>query len=153
MAGFKLSWSIEGVTQLSRRLEGLSANTKNLTVPFRKSADTLIRTFSRDVFSTQGAAIGEKWKRLSPYTVAQKARQGYPSDTLIRTGKMRRSFTSIVASDQAVVYNTAPYFKYHQSNKPRTKIPRRVMMKLGEIQRQQVVKIFQRYLQEQLTQK
>src|SRR5690349_2875717 len=150
MAGFNLAWEVEGVTQLSRRLEGLSANTRNLTVPFRKSADTLVRTFSRDVFSTQGAVIGEKWKRLSPYTVAQKARQGFPPDPLIRTGKMQRSFTSIVSSNRAVVYNTASYFKYHQSNQPRKKIPRRVMMKLGEKQKQQVVKIFQRYLQEQV---
>src|SRR3954469_4067798 len=153
MAGLKLQWSIEGATQLSRRLESLSANTRNLTVPFRKSADSLIRTFSRDVFSTQGAVIGEKWKRLSPYTVAQKARQGFPTDPLVRTGKMQRSFTSIVSSQQAVVYNTQDYFKYHQSNKPRSHLPRRVMMKLGEMQKQQVVKIFQRYLQEQVAKK
>jgi phage gpG-like protein len=153
MAGFRLQWGIEGTTQLSRRLEGLNANTKNLTVPFRKSADTLVRTFSRDVFSTQGAVIGAKWKRLSPYTVAQKARLGYTSGPLIRTGNMQRSFRSIVASDQAVVYNTAKYFPYHQSNKQRNKIPRRQMMKLGETQKQQVVKIFQRYLQEQIAKK
>jgi phage gpG-like protein len=153
MAGFVIQWDVEGSRQLSRRLEGLSASTTNLTVPFRKSADMLISVFSKDVFATQGAAIGQKWKRLSPYTVAQKARLGFPSDILIRTGKMRRSFTSIVASDQAVVYNTADYFKFHQSRQPRKKLPRRAMLSLAEQQKQQVVKIFQRYLQEQLAHK
>ena len=71
---------------MSRRLEGLSANTKNLTVPFRKSADMLIGVYSRDVFTTRGAVINKPWKRLSPYTVAQKARQGYPTDPLVRNG-------------------------------------------------------------------
>src|SRR3954452_18103728 len=103
MAGFKLEWSIEGEKTLSRRLEGLSAHTKNLTVPFRKSANMLIGVYSRDVFTTRGAVIGKPWKRLSPYTVAQKDRSGYPSDPLVRTGKMKRSFTSIVSSQQAVV--------------------------------------------------
>src|SRR3954451_13426957 len=97
---FVLQWQVEGATQLSRRLEGLSAHTKNLTVPFRKSADMLIGVYSRDVFTTRGAVINKPWKRLSPYTVAQKARLGYTSGPLIRTGKMKRSFTSIVASDQ-----------------------------------------------------
>src|SRR4051794_28197177 len=150
---FQISWTIEGRTELSRRLEGLSAGTHNLTVPFRKSADMLIGVFSKDVFSTQGAVIGQKWARLSPYTVAQKARLGFPSDPLVRTGKMQRSFTSIVASDQAVIYNTAPYFPYHQSNQARKKLPRRPMMALAEAQKQSVVKIFQRYLQEQVAKK
>lgn len=151
MAGFRLEWSIEGEKQLSRRLEGLTADVKNLTVPFRKSADMLIGVFSKDVFATEGAAIGERWQRLSPYTVAQKARLGYGGKGILeRTGKMRRSFTSVVASDQAVIRNTADYFKYHQSNQPRKKLPRRVIMKLGEQQKEQVVKIFQRYLQEQI---
>src|SRR5215208_7237575 len=128
MAGLYLRWDIEGQRSLSRRLEGLAADLDDLTVPFRKSANMLVGVFSKDVFSTQGAAIGEKWKRLSPYTVAQKARLGFPTEPLIRTGAMQRSFRSIVASDQAVIHNVAPYFKYDQSNQPRKKIPRRVMM-------------------------
>lgn len=147
---FQIRWEIDGRTELSRRLEGLNAHIHDLTVPFRKSADMLVRVFSKDVFSSQGAAIGEKWKRLSPYTVAQKARHGFPLDPLVRTGKMQRSFTSVVASDQAVIRNTAEYFKYHQSRLPRTRLPRRAMMGLAENQKQQIVKIFQRYIQEAL---
>jgi phage gpG-like protein len=150
MAGMYLSWTIEGETQLSRRLEGLVTGIRDMTTPFTTAADMLVKTFSSDVFSSQGAAIGEQWQRLSPYTVAQKARHGYPADPLVRTGKMQHSFTSFVASDQAVIYNTADYFKYHQSNQPRKRLPRRVMMKLGETQKEQVVKIFQRYLMERV---
>lgn len=150
MAGLTISWTIEGETQLSRRLEGLVAGVRDMTTPFRQSADMLVSTFSKDVFATRGGAIGEQWQRLSPYTVAQKARHGYPADPLVRTGKMQGSFTSIVASDRAVIYNTAGYFKYHQSNQPRARLPRRVMMKLGETQKEQVVKVFQRYILEQV---
>ena len=63
---FQLEWSIEGDKQLSRRLLGLDGSLKDYTTPFRESADFLKTLFSRDVFETEGRAIGEKWKRLSP---------------------------------------------------------------------------------------
>jgi hypothetical protein len=71
MNGFQLEWSIEGSKELSRVLIGMESSLKDYTEPFTKSANFLKQTFAVDVFNTQGAAIGEKWKRLSPYTVAQ----------------------------------------------------------------------------------
>jgi len=146
MQGFRLEWSVEGEKQISRVLIGMASNLKDYTRPFRQSADHLTRIFSEDVFDTQGAAIGERWQRLSPYTVAQKARRGFPATPLIGTGKMRGSFRSIVSTDQAVVYNTAPYFKYHQSKQARARLPRRVMMRLSENLRAEIVRFFQEYI-------
>ena len=143
---FQLNWTIEGEKQLSRVLSGLRDDIKNLQAPFSESAKKLIKVFSQDSFSTQGQVINERWARLSPYTVAQKARNGYPPDPLIRTGAMKKSFRSVVQTDSATIYNTAEYFKYHQSNQPRKKIPRRVMMKLAEEQKTMVVRIFQKHL-------
>lgn len=145
---FQLQWSIEGDTQLSRRLIGLQGSLTDYHRPFGEAASYLKATFSRDVFDTQGAAIGERWTRLSPYTVAQKARKGYPATPLIGTGSMRNNFQTIVSSDQAVVYNTAAYFKYHQSKAARSSnLPRRVMMKLADRQKEQIVKYFQEHIQ------
>jgi phage gpG-like protein len=146
MNGFQLEWSIEGSKELSRVLIGMESSLKDYTEPFTKSANFLKQTFAVDVFNTQGAAIGEKWKRLSPYTVAQKARQGMPDTPLIASGNMRASFKTVVTTDQAVISNTAPYFAFHQSKEPRSRLPRRVMMKLSENLKEQVVKYFQDYI-------
>ncbi|OJY74680.1 MAG: hypothetical protein BGP12_06920 [Rhodospirillales bacterium 70-18] len=146
MDDFQLQWTIEGATELSRTLIGLESKLKDYRTPFRQSADMLVRQFSKDVFATQGAVIGEKWKRLSPYTVAQKARLGFSGGPLVRTGRMQRSFESIVSTDQAVVRNTAPYFPYHQSGEPRTRLPRRVMMKLSQSTKAEIVRFFQDYI-------
>lgn len=146
MSGFQISWTIEGVTELSRNLRGMETNLKNFTKPLTKIAQSLVKSFGGEVFDTQGAVIGEKWKRLSPYTVAQKARQGFPPDPLVRTGAMKRGFKAIVTSEQVVIGNTQDYFKYHQSNKPRSKIPRRRMMKLNEQMKQMIVKEFQDHI-------
>ena len=148
MDNLQISWSIEGEKQLSRMLIGMENDLKDLTQPFSDSADYLKQTYSRDVFNTQGAAIGRKWKRLSPATVAAKARLGFSGGPLVRTGKMQNSFQSVVSSEQAVIRNTAEYFKYHQSNQARSsRLPRRVMMALGNNQKAEIVRFFQAYIQ------
>jgi phage gpG-like protein len=139
----QISWEIEGSKELSRVLEGITLGLKDFKRPLQNAADNLVRTFSTDVFNTQGGAINEKWKPLSPVTIAQKARKGQPSDILVATGDMKKSFGSTVGTHQAVVANAAPYFKYHQSKNPRKKLPRRVMMKLAEDQKTMIVKEFQ----------
>lgn len=143
----EIGWTIEGEKQLSRYLREVENSLKDFTVPFKRASDTLKNTFSTEVFETEGSEIGERWERLSPYTVAQKARSGYGGKGILeRTGSMRRSFKTIVSSDQAVIFNTAEYFGYHQSNRPRRKLPRRVMMKLADNQKEMIVKEFQRYI-------
>jgi phage gpG-like protein len=151
MADFKLEWSIEGDKELSRVLIGMGSSMEDFRQPFGSSADYLVRTFSKDVFATQGRVIGEPWKRLSPATVAAKAKLGFFGGPLIRTGQMQNSFQSIVQTDQAVVYNTATYFKFHQSKKgERFRLPRRPMMALGPNQKVTIVRYFQEYIRESM---
>lgn len=142
----EFSWTIEGEKQLSRTMIGVENKIKDLKPAFDQSAKKLISVFSKDVFDTEGAEIKSRWDRLSPYTVAQKARLGFPPDILIRTGRMKNSFKSLVTSEQAVITNDADYFPYHQSNKPRSHLPRRVMMKLADNQKELVMKVFQEHI-------
>jgi phage gpG-like protein len=140
-----LSWQIEGSKQLSRVLQGIGEGIKDWTPAFKETADELAKVFANDVFTTQGAAIGESWKPLQPKYLAKKLADGYPADTLVRTGAMQGAFKTMFKADFAEVWNAIEYFKYHQSKAPRKKLPRRVMMKLGENQKQLVVKIFHTY--------
>lgn len=147
--GFLISWQVEGEQQLLRKLRISQDKVKDWTPAFRQVASVLKKTFSNDVFQTQGGAINERWQKLSPQYLAAKREAGFSGQPLVRTGKMQKSFKTLFKSDLAAVWNTAAYFKYHQSNKPRRKIPRRVMMKLGSQQREVIQKIFQKhYLKE-----
>lgn len=143
----QLSWTIEGEQQLSRVLLGMESSMQDYSYPFAQSAQLLKNTFAVDVFNSQGAAIGEPWAPLSPATVAAKARTYGHTLPLIGTGNMRASFATQVSKDQAVIYNTASYFKYHQSNQPRHRLPRRVMMKLTDNLKESIVKFFQLHIQ------
>lgn len=144
--GLQLEWYIEGEKQLSRVLLDLRGDTTKLFGAFNESAAKLRTQFEKEVFDSRGSSIGESWKPLSPVTLARKARSGYGSHPLIATGAMRRSFRHAATNEFGAVFNTAEYFKYHQSNRPRKKLPRRVMMKLGNNQREMVIKVFQKHI-------
>lgn len=140
-----IEWNIEGGKELSRTLRGIGDGIKDWTPAFKETADDLASVFANEVFDTRGQVIGEKWPPLKPAYLAQKLKQGFPADPLVKTGKMRASFQKLFKADFAEVWNSAEYFKYHQSKQARKIIPRRVMMKLGEQQKQLVVKIFHTY--------
>lgn len=116
---------------------------KDWTPAFAKSGEDLIEVFSYDVFETEGAAIGEDWAPLSPQYAKYKEKR-YPDQGVLQaSGVMRQSFMQMYDSTMLRIWNAAAYFKYHQSNQPRTKIPRRAMMKLTQAMKEMVVKNFQ----------
>jgi phage gpG-like protein len=146
--GFQLTWTIEGETQLSRRLVIMADRVKDWTPAFKETAYTLKEIFSGPVFDTEGAAIEEHWSPLSKAYALRKEKKHPGKGILEATGTMRSGFMTLWRPDMAQVWNKVEYFKYHQSNLPRRSgLPRRVIMKLAETQRQQVVKIFHTYFQ------
>lgn len=139
-----LRFSISGQVQLSRVLLNVSNAVKDWTPALEKSAEDLIEVFSYDVFESEGGAIGEAWDPLSA-AYAKRKEKKYPGNPiLVATGLMQDSFTRLVDTTSLKIGNSAEYFKYHQSSAPRTKLPRRVMMKLTLDLREIVVKNFQR---------
>lgn len=145
---YELTWTIEGSKDLSQRLLIMSDKVKDYTPAFQDSAEYLKEIFSGDVFNTQGGAIDESWAPLSEDYAIRKAKKFPGKGILEATGTMRDSFLTSWAADRAEVWNTAEYFKYHQSNQPRSRLPRRVMMKLAMAQQQAVVKIFHTYFKQ-----
>jgi phage gpG-like protein len=143
--GFGLMFQIEGDVELARVLRVAADKIDNWTPAFEETAITLKKIFSEDVFKTQGAIIEENWSPLSKAYAYRKAKK-YPGKGILEaSGTMKAGFMTMFRNDMTQIWNEISYFKYHQSNQPRTKMPRRVMMKLAEAQRVQVVRIFQKY--------
>lgn len=141
-----ISFSIEGEKQLSRNLTTLDWNLKNWYTEFLATGKYLQNFFAGPVFSSRGGVIGEGWKPLSPAYAAQKAKR-YPGRGILEaTGKMRGSFQYEASSMWTRVFNTTSYFKYHQSRMPRSRLPRRIMMKLAETEKRKIVQIFHKGL-------
>lgn len=130
-----LQFEIEGEKQFSRRLSLMADGVEDFTEPLEKVEGEVMKSFDRN-FAARGGLFGG-WPPPA---------KNYGHPLLEKTGEMRGAFVSVVSSDSVEFGNPTSYFKYHQSKEPRSKIPRRVMMKLDQQRRTFIVKAFQAYL-------
>ena len=144
--GFYLRWRIEGVPELSRILMTTARKVSSLKVPLWR-ASKLILADVEENFETEGRLVGG-WKPLAPSTVAGRMREGYGGEhpILQKTGALRQSFYSRVDNRRAFVSASSPYFAFHQSRKPRTRLPRRAMLVLTDRTRQNIVEEFYKFV-------
>ena len=127
-----ISGAIEGDLQLSRKLIGVSTDLNNFRVPLERSKSQLLHTTEMN-FKASGRLMGGWQPRKRLY--------GWP--ILNKTGRMKNGFKSKVSSTRMEIWNPTTYFKYHQSNKPRRKLPRRVMLKIIGQDKRRIQKSFQ----------
>lgn len=133
-----LAGAIEGDVQLARSLGVKAGKLKDFSVPLQNSGDLLLKTFDQN-FDARGALMGG-WQPRSKV---------YSHPLLEKTGRMRHGFFKrMIGSMVLVLGNRAPYFPYHQSNKARKRLPRRVMMKIIEYDKRAIVKEFQKSMQD-----
>ena len=141
----KLTWTIEGEKQISRVLPNIGNQVHDWTPAFAETARRLKAKFSKEAFVTQGASVGAPWAPLSPEYAAWKAKRYPGKGILVRTGKMQKSFVTQYGAMEASITNPTAYFKYHQSNAPRSRLPRRMMMYLTNGTRSEIVRLFQTF--------
>lgn len=151
--GFNLSFDIEGDKQISRRLRIVAKGMKDFKKPFNKTGKYLKDFIKGNVFETRGRIIGESWKPLNKKYAIWKSKH-YPGKGILEaTGNMRKGFVYKAGKQEVVVGNIVDYFRYHQSNKPRSKMPRRIAMKLNEDNKQRIVKFFHEDIRTKLRKK
>jgi len=133
---FRLQMSLEGETQIDRVL-GISAEgVSDFTTPLNESKEIILNRTEQN-FNSRGNVFGG-W---APRKIAK------PWPLLEQTGKMRRGFYGTVSGGQTLeVGNRDPKFKFHQSNKPRNRLPRRVMLMIDQTSAVSITKAFQAYL-------
>lgn len=142
----ELSFSLQGQEIVHRRL-GISAEgVKSFKQPLDKIGGNFMKAFDLN-FSSRGSLYGG-WAPRKPQFRAGRRVDTWP--LMEKTGRMRKSFNKTVTSTSLTLGNSAPYFVYHQSNKNRTRLPRRMMMKIRQQEATMIVKTFQAYLVEVL---
>jgi phage gpG-like protein len=125
-----VSVNISGDTATIDKINALKESLENFSQAFKTLGAELVSYASNQVFSTQGGVYGTPWKSLAASTQAYKVKhyRQYASLPLIATGLMKNSFDFLATPNTLTIGNTAPYFVYHQSSAPRTKLPRREML-------------------------
>lgn len=130
-----LSAELEGEQQLSRRLGIIADGVEDFSPALENIEKELLHSVDAN-FSQRGGLFGG-W-------VPRKDDNPWP--LLEKTGELRGGFMSAVKSDYLEIGNSVSYFKYHQSNQPRARLPRRVMLKIDQTRKVFITKAFQEYL-------
>jgi phage gpG-like protein len=73
----------------------------------RRIANNTVNYFQDEVFDTQGAAIGSRWKQ------SERAKKD-GGKTLQKTGKGKRSISAKISGNRARIAPRVKYMRYHQ---------------------------------------
>ena len=135
--------SVKGkVKMIERRL--------NNPKPAFQKIGSYLSLYNRKVFSTNGSYGGKAWKPLKPNYLQWKIKAGYNQGTLIRTGKLKRSYVSRPMSIERYMKNSAKYgtnVKYASFHHDGTsKMPARPVMKVTPKMAKSINKIVADYL-------
>lgn len=142
-----------GEKQMSRRILRVSQYADN-TLPIIEAIHRDFLEYEKELFNTEGKSARAGWKPLKPATIKAKAAAGLDPRILHATLTLRRSLTEEsdenavfrASNDGAFMGSSVPYGIYHQSTRPRTKLPRRPPIKLTEAVKIAWIKKVQRYL-------
>jgi phage gpG-like protein len=131
---FQITISVENEAVIDRVLQGYENRASDL----RAAWPEVKRVFQQIVakaFESEGASTGAPWPQLAKRTQQDRVRQGFPPahPILQRTQKLMRALTVgegayVAMTPTSMRYQLSSevgYFKFHQSTRPRTKLPRR----------------------------
>jgi phage gpG-like protein len=130
-----MTFEIEGEKQISAELGIAADHLEDFSEPMAKAADIMMDAVD-DNFDKRGGRFGG-W---------DPRKDTLPHPLLEKTGVMRKGFYKESTSDYAMVGNDDDKFPYHQSNQPRTRLPRRVMLMIDARMRDEIFKAFQEYI-------
>jgi phage virion morphogenesis protein len=141
--------------QLQAALGNIVDRATDLTPALKNLGEYLVRK-TRQRFDTSTAPDGIRWRPLAARTIKAKQRRqstgtpyrtnARPEDILKDTFTLRDSITYQVSSDALAVGTNIEYGIYHQSEEPRTRIPRRAFLGLDDADRAEAIDIIRDYL-------
>lgn len=137
---------VSGFEPILDKIAGLEARLRDPVPAFEISAELLEAHVAR-TWASQGAFAGHPWPPLANRTVHLRQRRlgyyrrapaggaGPRGPILVWTGRSRASFRQgspdhlrRISSTEMVWGSSVPWLRYHQSDRPRTRLPRRPVL-------------------------
>jgi len=150
MAGFELTFEIEGDTQIMRGLSRFADDVKDLSPAFREIAKDFKEIESKQFGSAGGRGSGG-WTPLSPKYAEWKAKHYLGRPLMVLSGLLRESLQgdnpytiADIEPLQVTLGTQIPYAIYHQLGGG--KLPQRRLIDLTEDDKAHWVKLIQQYL-------
>lgn len=146
-------FEVDGEVQVNLALTKIISRVNNL-IPIWDDVEELLRQDVETVFEMEGRP---RWVPLSPQTIISRARRGFPYPQfpmLVNTGRLKSSL--VLRSHYEHIYNKerlwmefgskTPYAIYHQSPRPRRKLPRRPFIYIDRKFVSRTIQILRKYI-------
>jgi phage gpG-like protein len=145
--GFHLTITTEGETVVERHLMRFAQNMEHPHHALDEVGVVMREAVERQ-FASEGGYASGGWKRLTPERVAFKRKHGLDPHILRATDRLMASLTRKFDADHierpsgdALVFGSmVPYGVFHQSSRPRTKIPFRPPVAITPQDKRRMVK-------------
>ena len=130
MAEAVTSYIVENDDDFNKALDRLAAVTNDFRIPFGLIAKEFYRG-NKKIFTLQSAGkyedLNEKYKKT------KKREVGFVYPILFKSGRLASSLVNagdpeavrVITKQNLLLGTDVPYLKYHQSDRPRTKLPLR----------------------------
>jgi phage gpG-like protein len=134
----------EAMNRRKKKLEKRESTNKKVIVYVDK--------WIQDNFKEQGAkAEGSKWQDLAPSTILARQKIGKgPTPILEIDGTLKTRWKHLYDKDSAIIQSGVDYGIYHDSDKPRKKLPQRKIVPRRENVIDGIRKIYKMFLGETL---
>lgn len=149
-----LRFNFSGLQDVSRTLMAVEGRAMDFTPAWPHVADAL-RLIAKQNFASEGAHGGAPWQGLAASTQADRRRNGFnPGHPILkRSGALEYSLTGITSDSLIVETATSfrfgsfvPWFPYHQSTAPRSRLPRRAPINLTAADKDEAIRPLRVYL-------
>lgn len=122
---------------------------KNLT-PFFRSAETFLKSATKEQFETEGKYMTARWNKLKPSTKKSRAIKGYAGKPILEnTGRLKNSYKTKFRGSTIIVWGTnVPYAEFHQLGT--TKMRARRVLAMNKRMREAIDKLFTFYINQLL---
>lgn len=154
----RINFTLDGEALVDRVFAVIEERIENPS-PAWPAVVKAFQAIEAEVFQGEGAHTGRPWPQLAPRTQADRRRKGFPPahPILARTHALERALTlgdgaAAVTTARTLRYRLAPevgYWVYHQSNKPRSRIPRRATVLLTADDRTKIIHPIRLYVRGQ----
>lgn len=154
-APVRITLTLEGEIVIDRVFAGLEERMTNLA-PAWPAVVQAFQAITSRAFASEGASTGAPWPQLAASTQSERRRRGFGAahPILQRTGRLMRALTIgegayVGMQPQSMTYHLSDgvgYFVYHQSNQPRTRLPRRAPVLFTADDRTQLMHPIRLYL-------
>lgn len=130
------------LNDLQNRLGLVESRLKAVIPSIEIQVKQILRGVLLKVFEAEGIP---RWKKLSPYTIRERRREGYPAGPiLVRSGKLKRSYTGnsrygrwTVTQNSIVYQNILSYAPLHEHGDPESNVPARHVIR-GILEKKEV---------------